>query len=110
MQDISYARHLTAHDKGKEPIVPDDVDTLEDDELSSGSSPNLSPVKSCRNKSRQRHLYRPTFNNADNDTFYRARRETDREQNQQNEAPENTFALPTGIVPPIEPGYPAFDT
>ena len=52
VQDSSQARHLTACDKGKEPIVPNDVDTPADDELSSSSSPNLSPAKSSRARSR----------------------------------------------------------
>ena len=71
--DNGLARHLTARDKGKEPIVPKDVNTLADDELSLGGSPNLSPVKSSRARSCQRHSHRPTFSNADNDTFRRAR-------------------------------------
>ena len=41
--DRGQARHPTASDKGNEPIVLDDVDTLADDELSSSNSPNLSP-------------------------------------------------------------------
>ena len=48
VQDSGQARHPTARDKGKEPIVPDDVDTPVDDELSIGSLPNLSPTKSSR--------------------------------------------------------------
>ena len=42
IRDSSQAAHPTARNKGKDPIVPDDVDTLVDDELSSGSSPSLS--------------------------------------------------------------------
>ena len=45
MQDSDQARHPTTRDKGKEPIIPDDVDTPADDELSLGSSPNLSQAK-----------------------------------------------------------------
>ena len=41
VQDNDQVRHLIARDKGNEPIVPDDVDTPKNDELSSGSSPNL---------------------------------------------------------------------
>ena len=43
VQDNSQARHPIARDKGKESIVPDDVDTPTDDKLSLGSSLNLSP-------------------------------------------------------------------
>ena len=49
--DSSQARHPTAHYKGKEPIVPDDVDTPADDELFSGNSPNLPPAKSSKVRS-----------------------------------------------------------
>ena len=33
-QDSGQAKHPVVRDKGKEPIALDDVDTLEDDELS----------------------------------------------------------------------------
>ena len=52
MQNSGQARHPTAHDKGKEPIIPYDVDTPANDELSSSSSPNLSPSKNSRARSR----------------------------------------------------------
>ena len=78
MQDSDQARHLTASGKGKKPIVPNDVDTLADDELPSGSSPNLSPAKSSKDRSRKRHLHCLAFSNADNGTFRRARREIGR--------------------------------
>ena len=84
VQDSGQAKHSTARDKGKEPIVPNNVDTPAYDELSSGSSPNLSLAKSSRVRSRQRHSHRPTFSNADNGTFCRARKETGRGQNQPN--------------------------
>ena len=45
VQDSGQARHLTARDKGKELIIPNYVDTSADNEMSSGSSPNLSPEK-----------------------------------------------------------------
>ena len=37
VQDSSQVRHLIAHNKGKEPIILDNVDTLADNELSLGS-------------------------------------------------------------------------
>ena len=110
MQDSGQARHPTARDKGKELIFPDDVDTLADDELSSSSSPNLSPAKSSRARSRQRHSHRLAFSNADNGTFRQARRETGRGQNQPNEVPGNASVLPTGVMPPMPPIYSAFGT
>ena len=83
VQDNGQARQPAARDKGKEPIVPGDVDTSANDELSLGSLPNLSPTKNNRVKSRQRHLHRPAFSNADNGMFCRARRETGRGQTNQ---------------------------
>ena len=50
LQDSRHARHPIARDKGKEPIVPDDVDTPMDDELYSRSSLNLPPTKSSRTR------------------------------------------------------------
>ena len=44
------------HDRGKGPIPPDNIDTLADDELSSGNSPplNLSPTKNTWESTRTR--------------------------------------------------------
>ena len=42
VQDSGLVALLIAFNKGKEPAVPDDVDTLVDDELTSSSSPSLS--------------------------------------------------------------------
>ena len=52
MHDSGQAKHPTARIKGKEPVIPDNVDTLADDELSSGSSLDLSLEKSSRARSR----------------------------------------------------------
>ena len=56
--------HPIACNKGKEPIVPDDVDTPEDDKLSSVSSPSLSlsPAKNTMAKLRKRPSHRLAFN------------------------------------------------
>ena len=56
----SQARNLTTRNKGKEPIIPDNVDTPADDEFSLGSSPYLSVAKSSRAMSCQRRSHRPT--------------------------------------------------
>ena len=48
VQDSSQVRHSIACNKGKESIVPDNIDTPMDDELSSGSSPDLTPGKVAR--------------------------------------------------------------
>ena len=59
-----------ASNRGKEPIVLDNVDTPVDDELTSGSSPSLS-LSSAKNaqentkaKSRKKPLHHPAFNDA----------------------------------------------
>ena len=49
-QNSGQAKHPVVRDKGKKPIVLDDVDILENNELSLGNSPNLSAAK--RNKDR----------------------------------------------------------
>ena len=65
-QDCEPARHPAVRDIGKKPIALDDVDTPVDDELSFGSSPNLSLVNSKSNKDRtcQRHLHRPVLSDS----------------------------------------------
>ena len=110
MQHCIQARHPTARNKGKEPIVPNNIDTPTDDELSLGSSSDLSPAKSRRVKSRQRRSHRPAFSNADSGTFRWGGRETDRGQNQPNGVPENASELHAGVMSPMPPVYPAFGT
>ena len=65
-QDSGPARHPAVSDKRKKPIALDDVDTQEDDELSSSSSPNLSLVKRKSNKdrTRQRHSHHSAFSDS----------------------------------------------
>ena len=97
-QDSGQTKHPIVHDKGKKPIALDDVDTPADDELFSGSSPNpsLAKFKSNKERSRWRHSHHPAFINSNGGTFRWA---TGRDQNQPNEAPGNTFTLPTGKCP-----------
>ena len=78
MQDSSQTRHLTARNKGNEPIILDNIDTPVDDELSSGSSPDLSPAKTSRARSGQRCSHHPAFINVDSGTFNQLRRQTSR--------------------------------
>ena len=54
VRDNGRAVHPIASNKGKEPIIPDNVDTLAYDELSSSNSPSLSlsPVKNARKTQR----------------------------------------------------------
>ena len=75
VHDSGQARNLTARDKGKEPIVPDDVDTPANDDLSLSSSPNLFSAKRSNARSRQRHFHCLAFSNADNGTFRQVRKE-----------------------------------
>ena len=99
--------HLIAHNRGKEPIIPDEVDTSANDELSSGSSSslNLSPTKnaqeSAKAKSHKRPSHHPAFNDAVSGTPRRARRDTIRRQNQPVQAPRNSLVLPEGTMPPV---------
>ena len=110
MQDSSQARHSIARDKGKEPIVPNNVDTPTDNELSSSNLPDLSLAKSSRARLRQRCSHRPAFSNAVSGTLRRARKKVSRGQNQLNGVPRNASTLPTSVMPPIPPVYPAFST
>ena len=84
-----------AHNKGKKPIVLDDVDIPADDELSSGSSPSLSlsPIKdaqgSTKAKSRKRPSHHHAFSDVVSGSSRRARRKAGRRQNQPVHAPGN---------------------
>ena len=80
-QDSSQAKHPTARNKGKESIVPDNIDTSADDKLSLGSSPDLSPTKNSRARLHQRRLHHPAFNNVNSGTFRHAIREIGQGQN-----------------------------
>ena len=88
-KDVRYkgqAMHPIAHNREKEPIIPDNVDTPTDDELSSGSSPSLS-LSSAKNaqdstkaKSRKKPSHHPAFSDAISGASRRARKEADRRQ------------------------------
>ena len=88
VRDNGRAALPTSRNKGKEPAVPDDVDTSANNELSSSSSPSLSlsPTKNTREgakaKSRKRPAHHSTFSNVVSGTSRRARRGTSRRQNQ----------------------------
>ena len=110
MQDSGQPKHMTARNKGKEHIVPDNMDTPTNDKLSSGNSPDLSPVKSSRARSHQRRLHCLAFSHANSVSFLRARRKIGRGQNQPNKVLGNASALHAGVMSPIAPMYPAFGT
>ena len=52
VQDSGQEKHPITQNKGKEPIVPDNMDTPAGDELSSGSLQDLSLTKSSKARSR----------------------------------------------------------
>ena len=73
-RDRGRDAQLIACDKGKGPIVPDNVDTPANDELFSGSSLslNLLPVKNTQESIRTRLRKRPSPHPALNDIISRA--------------------------------------
>ena len=105
-----------ARNRGKEPIIPDDVDTLVDDELSSGSSPSLSPSptknarESIKVKSRKKPSHHPAFSDAINGISRRARRKLGKRQNRPYQALGNASILPKSKMPPMPLVHPAFGT
>ena len=107
VRDSSQVGHPTPRNKRKEPIVPNDVETPVDDELSLGSSPSLS-LSSAKNargstktKLRKRPSHHPAFSDAVSGTSRMARRKARRRQNQLVQAPRNVSVLPEGTTPPV---------
>ena len=107
--DNSQVVRPIARNRGKEPIVPDDVDSPADDELfSRSSSPlSLSPEEDARGsikaKSHKRPLQHPAFSDVVSSAFRRVRREAGRRQNQPVQASGNVSVLPEGATPPVLP-------
>ena len=105
-----------ARDKGKGLVVPEDIDTPTDDELSSGSSPslNLSSEKNTRESTRTRSCKRPSlhpsFSDAISGASRKVRREAGRRHYRFGQAPGNQPVLPSGTLPPMPPAHPAFCT
>ena len=101
--------HPNTRSKGKELIILDDVDTLTDDELSSGSSPSLSlsltknARESAKAKLRKRPSHHLAFRDVVSAVSCRARKKTSRRQNQPVQAPRNASVLPEGTRPPVLP-------
>ena len=87
VRDSGRIAHPIACNKGKEPIVHDDIETSANDEPSLGSSPSpsLMPTKNAREstktRSRKRPSPHPTFSDAISDASRRARRKAGRRQN-----------------------------
>ena len=88
VRDGDRAVHPITRNKGKEPIIPNDVDTLANDELSSGNSPSLSLLltknarESAKAKSHKRPSHHPAFSDVVSGASRRARRETSKRKNQ----------------------------
>ena len=101
--------HPTDCNKGKEPIVPNDVNTPTDDELSSGSSLSLSlsQTKNARGsikiKSHMRPSHHPPFSDAISGASRRVRKEGGRRQNQPVQALGNALLLLEGTMPSVLP-------
>ena len=76
VQDSGRAMYPITRNKLKELVIPVDVDTPANDELSSGNSLRLglSPTKNTRAKLCKRTSHRPTFSDAISDASRRARR------------------------------------
>ena len=114
VQDGNRSKYPIAHNKGKEPIIPDNVDAPADDELSLGISLSMSPPlgRNTRGntsaKSRWKHSHRPAFSDVVNGASSRARRETNRKQNQSKQPLGKASMLPSGIIPPMSLLHPAF--
>ena len=87
VRDSGQAVHPIARNRGKEPIIPNNVDTPTYDELSSGSSPSLSlsPAKNARESTKARSckkpLHYPAFSDVVSGTSRTARKEASRRQN-----------------------------
>ena len=87
VRDSDRVVHPIARNRGKGPIILDDVDTPADDDLSSSSFPSLSlsPTKNAREskkaKLRKKPSHRLAFNDAISSASRRARREAIRKQN-----------------------------
>ena len=107
--------HPIAHNRGKEHIIPDDVDTPTDDELSFGSSPSLSlsPEKNARESTKvklhKKPSHHPAFSDVISGASRRARREANGRQNQPDQALGNALVLPAGTMPPMALLHPTFD-
>ena len=98
-------------DKGKGPILPDDVDTLVDDELSLSSSPslNLPPLMNTRESKKTRSPKMPSpypaFSDVVSGASSKARRKAGRRQYRSGPALGNP-----PMLPPVPPAQLAFDT
>ena len=108
MRDSGRAVQLITRYKGKDPFVPDYVDTLADDELSSSNSasPSLSLTRMlgrAQRRSCKRPSSHPAFSDAVSGASHRTRRGASRRQNQLDQALGNTSVLPCDTPKPKGP-------
>ena len=105
VRDGGRAAYSITCNKGKEPVILDNVDTLADDELFSRNSPSLSlsPTKnaqeSAKAKLRKRPSHHLTFSDVVSIASCRAGRETSKWQNHTVQALRNASVLPEGVMP-----------
>ena len=108
--------HPITRNRGKGNIIPDNVDTSADDELSSCSSLSLSlsSKKNARENTKanscKKPSHHPAFSDAISGASRRARREASRRQNKTDQAPGNASILPTSTRPPMSFVHPPFGT
>ena len=75
VRDDDQAAYLITPNKWKETVIPNNVDTLTEDELSLGSSPSLSlsstknARESIKAKSRKKPSHHPAFSDVVSGTF-----------------------------------------
>ena len=99
--------HLIALNRGKEPIIPNNVDTPADINCSQAVPHffSLPPTKNAREsakaKSGKRPSYHPAFSDVVSGVSHRARRDASRRQNQPVQAPGNALVLHEGTMPPV---------
>ena len=116
VRDKGRAVHPIARNRGKDLVIPGDVDTLVDDEssLNSSSSLSLSLAKNAREstqaKSHKKPSHHPAFSDAISCASRRVRREACKRQNQPDQAPWNASVLPTCTMPPMSFLHSAFGT
>ena len=105
----AHPLHPSRPDKGKEVVVPDDIDLQADDELSSDSSPlpRRSPSPNAAEaQSRKRPPRRP--NRSISTAQRRVRREATKDRRQSKLAHEYALERPGGVAPPGPSMHPPF--
>ena len=116
MGDSGCDAQPITHDKGKGVIVPNNIDTPGDDELSLGNSPSLNLLsakntwESTRTRSRKRPSPHPVFSDAISGASRRVRREASRRHYRLSQASGNSLVLLSGTLQPVPLEHHAFGT